>query len=269
MDVVGAVNDSNLILPAGDVKIDYDSFVYSNGLVKNVTDLNSVPIKTVGSSWVRWATWAAKPDSSQLQYNVVRIDGQKSAYIPIMKSGGDSNTIQVVNDVHRHRCVILDAQADGDRHRVRSVRFRQGSDAAGRCMRAPPDRGADRRHHPGFFGQRASHLRGAAFDPHFHHGHFRGLVPLGQRHQHRDLLTWRWHSPQRVIGNSVISLENIHRHLEMGSTPVVAAAAGASEVNLAVLAATLVNVVDFFPVTLLFGVSRIPLLRFGPVLRAP
>ncbi len=36
----------------------------------------------------------------------------------------------------------------------------------------------------------------------------------------------------------------------------MAAEQGASEVNLAVLAATLVDVVDFFPVTLLFGVSK-------------
>jgi multidrug efflux pump subunit AcrB len=42
----------------------------------------------------------------------------------------------------------------------------------------------------------------------------------------------------------------------MGSAPAVAAAMGGAEVNLAVLAATLVDVVDFFPVTLLFGVSK-------------
>jgi len=60
----------------------------------------------------------------------------------------------------------------------------------------------------------------------------------------------------RVIDNSVISLENIYRHLEMGSSPAVAAEQGGAEVNLAVLAATLVDVVDFFPVTLLFGVSK-------------
>jgi len=42
----------------------------------------------------------------------------------------------------------------------------------------------------------------------------------------------------------------------MGSTPVVAATMGGAEVNMAVLAATLVDVVDFFPVTLLIGVSK-------------
>ena len=47
-------------------------------------------------------------DASQLQYNIVRIDGQKSAYIPIMKSGGDSNTIQVVNGVRNLRAHLFD-----------------------------------------------------------------------------------------------------------------------------------------------------------------
>ena len=33
-------------------------------------------------------------DSNAIQYNIVRVDGQTSAYIPIMKQGGDTNTIQ-------------------------------------------------------------------------------------------------------------------------------------------------------------------------------
>jgi multidrug efflux pump subunit AcrB len=60
----------------------------------------------------------------------------------------------------------------------------------------------------------------------------------------------------RVIDNSVISLENIYRHLEMGAAPMVAAEVGGTEVSLAVLAATLVDVVDFFPVVFLYGVAK-------------
>src|ERR1700740_2972179 len=60
----------------------------------------------------------------------------------------------------------------------------------------------------------------------------------------------------RVIDNSVISLENIYRHLEMGAVPMIAAEVGGSEVSLAVLAATLVDVVDFFPVVFLYGVAK-------------
>src|SRR6516164_9692862 len=51
MDVVDAVNTSNLILPAGDVKIGpSDYYVYSNSLVDKAEDLNEIPIKTVGTS---------------------------------------------------------------------------------------------------------------------------------------------------------------------------------------------------------------------------
>ena len=60
----------------------------------------------------------------------------------------------------------------------------------------------------------------------------------------------------RLIDNSVVVLENIFRHLEMGEPPEVAAERGGQEVALPVLAATLTTVVVFFPVTFLYGVSR-------------
>src|SRR5579864_8018845 len=100
MDVVSAVNRSNLILPAGDVKMGpYDYYVYSNSLVENVQDLNSLPLRTVGQRWVTVKDVGEAKDSAQMQYNIVRVDGQRSTYIPIMKQGGDTNTIEVVDGV--------------------------------------------------------------------------------------------------------------------------------------------------------------------------
>src|SRR6516225_2998097 len=67
MDVVDAVNKSNMILPAGDVKMgNYDYYVYSNSLVKQVDELNSVPIKTSGSSWVTVADVGQDKDANQI-----------------------------------------------------------------------------------------------------------------------------------------------------------------------------------------------------------
>ena len=60
----------------------------------------------------------------------------------------------------------------------------------------------------------------------------------------------------RLIDNSVVVLENIFRHLEMGESPQVAAEAGGREVQLPVLAATFTTAIVFFPVALLYGVSR-------------
>jgi multidrug efflux pump subunit AcrB len=60
----------------------------------------------------------------------------------------------------------------------------------------------------------------------------------------------------RLIDNSVVVLENIYRHLELGETPEIAAHKGGQEVALPVLASTLTTIVVFFPVTLLYGVSK-------------
>src|SRR5579863_8322294 len=98
MDVVNSVNNSNLILPAGDVKMGpYDYFVYSNSLVDDMNELGQVPLKVKGHSWVTVSDVGKAEDAHQIQTNVVRIDGQKSVYIPVMKQGGDTNTIAVVD----------------------------------------------------------------------------------------------------------------------------------------------------------------------------
>src|ERR1700689_1191005 len=256
MDVVSAVNNSNLILPAGDVKIgNSDYYVYSNSLVENVKDLDSVPIKTVGTRWVSLGDVGEAKDSSQLQYNIVRIDGQKSAYIPIMKSGGDSNTIQVVNDVRElvKRLFDLPAQLVTDIVFDQSVFVKQALSTV---------------LHEGLIGLVLTSLMILLFL-----GSMRAtgavllsipisalativvLYMLGST-INTMILGGLALAFSRVIDNSVISLENIYRHLEMGSAPLAAAEEGGTEVNLAILAATLVDVVDFFPVTLLFGVSK-------------
>src|SRR5207248_7610654 len=49
MDVVRSVNDSNLILPAGNVRIGpFDYNIYANSQVADVADVNRIPLKTIG-----------------------------------------------------------------------------------------------------------------------------------------------------------------------------------------------------------------------------
>src|SRR5246127_3736203 len=98
MDVVHGVNDSNLILPAGDVRIgpkDYN--IYANSQVPTPEMLNDVPLKSVGNASVLVGDVGKAEDSGTLQTNIVRIDGQRSVYVPVLKQGGDSNTITIVN----------------------------------------------------------------------------------------------------------------------------------------------------------------------------
>src|SRR5438270_8005491 len=100
MDVVQSINESNLILPAGDVRIgtkDYN--IYANSQIPIVDQINDVPLKTVGRASVLVGDVGQAKDAGQLQTNVVRVDGQESVYIPILKQGGNSNTITIVDGV--------------------------------------------------------------------------------------------------------------------------------------------------------------------------
>src|SRR5215468_7831286 len=100
MDVVRQVNDSNLILPAGDVKIGpFDYNLYSNSQVSTPSSINSVPLKTIGQSSVLVGDVGKAIDAQAIQTNIVRVDGQPSVYLPILKQGGDTNTIAVVGGI--------------------------------------------------------------------------------------------------------------------------------------------------------------------------
>ena len=256
MDVVDAVNSSNLILPAGDVKIGpLDYYVYSNSLVDNMDQLGKVPLKTVGSSWVTVNDVGKAEDANQIQYNLVRVDGQRSVYLPIMKQGGDTNTIQVVQGIRD----AIQHLYDIPKQLVSTVVFDQSAfvkEAIKTLL------------HEGVIGLALTSLMILIFL-----GSFRATsavflsIPLSalatfvvlsmmESSVNTMILGGLALAFSRIIDNSVISLENIYRHLEHGAAPMAAAEAGGSEVSLAVLAATLTTVVVFFPVTFLYGVSK-------------
>src|SRR5437870_4829660 len=103
MDVVREVNDVNLILPAGDVKIGpYDYNLYSNSQAPPASDINAMPLKSVGEtqSSVLVGDVGKAVDAQAIQPNIVRVDGQRSVYLPILKQGGDTNTIAVVDGIN-------------------------------------------------------------------------------------------------------------------------------------------------------------------------
>src|SRR5215831_4514946 len=102
MDVVRAVNNANLILPSGDVKIGpFDYTIFTNSQFRNIPDINRIPIRTAGRAMVTVGDVGHAEDANQIQNNIVRVDGQPSVYLPVMKQGGDTNTISVVAGVER------------------------------------------------------------------------------------------------------------------------------------------------------------------------
>ncbi|HXY51885.1 MAG TPA: efflux RND transporter permease subunit [Terriglobales bacterium] len=256
MDVVSAVNNFNLILPAGDVKMGpFDYYVYSNSLVSNMDQLGKIPVKTEGTSWVSVNDVGEAQDANQIQYNVVRVDGQRSVYLPIMKQGGDTNTIEVVNGIRgmiRHlfdipkqlRATVVFDQSTFVKEAIKTLLHEGLIGLVLTSLMILIFLGSLRATTAVFLSIPLSAL--ATFV----------VLNLSGSTVNTMILGGLALAFSRIIDNSVISLENIYRHLEMGATPLAAAEVGGNEVSLAVLAATLTTVVVFFPVTFLYGVSK-------------
>ena len=256
MDVVRAVDNANLILPAGDAKIGpYDYNIYSNSQFRDVKGINTLPLKTVGQSTVTVADVGHAEDAHQIQTNVVRVDGQHSVYLPILKQGGDTNTIQVVDGVKE----VLSRLTDIPKELAPRLVFDQSLFVK---------RAIETLLHEGGVGLLMTALMVLIFlgSPRATVAVFLS-IPLsalaaiialyfGGSSINSMILAGLALVFSRLIDNAVIVLENIFRHLELGEKPEVAAEKGGQEVALAVLAATLTSAVVFFPVTFLYGVSR-------------
>ncbi|MGA3020229.1 MAG: efflux RND transporter permease subunit, partial [Bryobacteraceae bacterium] len=256
MDAVRALNRANLILPAGDVQLgQLDYNIYTNSQLSTVGAINQLPLKMVGQTPVRVADIGHAEDAQQIQTNIVRVDGQRSVYVPILKQGGDTNTIAVVDGIKHAILHLLDVP----KRLITAVVFDQSvfvKTAIETLL------------HEGAIGLFLTSIMILIFL-----GNLRAtlavffsiplsaltafiLLSLGGGSINSMMLGGLALAFSRLIDNSVVVLENIYRHLELGETPEVAARKGGQEVALPVLASTLTTIVVFFPVTLLYGVSK-------------
>ena len=258
MDVVRTVNRSNLILPAGDVPIGtVDYSIYTNSQLPTIQEIDELPLKAEvgGGGIVRVGDIGYAKDDHQIQTNVVRVDGKRAVYTPVLKQGGDTNTIAVVDGVRD----VIGHLVDVPKNLVTSILFDQ-SRLVKTAIETLLDEGA--------IGLFLTSLMILIFL-----GSFRATVavffsiPLsvfatfmalswGGGTVNSMVLGGLALALSRLIDNSVVVLENIYRHLELGEESVVAAEVGGREVALPVLAATLTTAVVFFPVTFLYGASQ-------------
>ncbi len=256
MDVVRSLNTANLILPAGDVQLGpLDFNIYTNSQLRTVGEINELPIKMVGQSPVRIVDIGHTVDGHQIQTNIVRVDGQASVYVPVLKQGGDTNTIDVVNGIKAAVQHLIDVPKE----LITAVVFDQSKfvktaietllDEGGIGLLLTTIMilvflGSIRATVAVFFSIPLSVLAALI------------ALSLGGGSINSMVLGGFALAFSRLIDNSVVVLENIYRHLELGEEPAVAAEKGGREVALPVLAATLTTVVVFFPVTFLYGVSK-------------
>ncbi len=256
MDVVTRLNAANLIIPAGDAKIgDIDYFVDTNSLIEDPEWVNDVPVK-VGADQapVLVRDIGHAEDAAQIQQNVVRINGQRSVYIPVLKQGS-ANTIAVVDGVRSllrkvvglPRGMILHDIFDQStyiRAAVDSLEHEAASAALLASLMILIFLGSFKSTFAIFLSIPLSILA-AAFGL-FMNGATINIMTLGGFAL----------AIGRLVDDSVVVLENVDRHLAMGKSPQDAACEGAQEVALPVLASTLTTVIVFFPVMFLAGVAK-------------
>jgi HAE1 family hydrophobic/amphiphilic exporter-1 len=256
MDVVHKLNDANLIIPAGDAKIgDTDYFVDTNSMIEDPKRIDDVPVKVGdGQAPALVSDIGHAEDAAQIQQNIVRINGQRSVYVPVLKQG-NANTIAVVDGVREllpkvfglppgMKLASIFDQSGYIRAAVESLEHEAGSAAVLASLMILLFLGSFQSTFAIFLSIPLSIL--AATFGLYLNGSTINVMTLGGFAL----------AIGRLVDNSVVVLENIDRHLTMGKSPEDAARDGAQEVAPPVLASTITTVIVFFPVMFLAGVAR-------------
>ena len=155
-------------------------------------------------------------DAQQIQTNIVRVDGQPSVYLPVLKQGGDTNTIAVVDGVKdAGRAAVRRAEA-ADHAAWSSINRCSSSAPSKRCC----DEGGIGLVLTSlmvlvFLGSLRATVGGVPLDPAVGAGGVHRAVDGRQLDQHHGAGR-AGAGFSRLIDNSVVVLENIFRHLEMG-----------------------------------------------------
>ena len=261
LDVVNAVKASNLLLPSGNLKAgDRDYNVFANtqfGEARPLSDVvvrPGIPQSGMATTPVRLADVAKVEDSSADQQEIVRINGQRGVYIRVLKQPG-ANTVEVVDAVQAAmpnlrgvpenvKLAISFDQSHYIREAIKSLEHEavQGGLLAVAVilifllsLRAT-----------GIIAVAIPLSIVATFTLLFFTGQTLNVFTLG------GLAL----GVGRLVDDSIVELENIHRHLAMGQERRSAVLNAAQEVAMPILVSTITTVVVFFPVVFLTGVAK-------------
>ncbi|WP_431228393.1 efflux RND transporter permease subunit [Burkholderia contaminans] len=98
-DIVNAVNAQNLVLPTGTAKMGQTEYrIDTNASADTIADISSLPVQTINGATTYLREVASVRDGFAPQTNVVRQNGQRGVLISILKSG-DASTLKVVSDL--------------------------------------------------------------------------------------------------------------------------------------------------------------------------
>lgn len=262
LDVVNAVKSSNLLLPSGSLKADNRNYnVFANTQVDDTRPLASLVIKpgqgglaTNATSPVRLSDVAHVVDSTADQDDIVRINGRRGVYLRVLKQPG-ANTIGVVDALRAELTHLVGVP--GNVHL--DISFDQSA-----YIRAAV-KGLE---HEALQGGALAILVILIFLASVRAtGIVSVAIPLSVIATFVLLYFWNQTlnvftlgglalGVGRLVDDSIVELENIHRHLESGQSRRSAVLNAAQEVAMPILVSTITTIVVFFPVLFLPGVAR-------------
>jgi multidrug efflux pump subunit AcrB len=255
-DVVGTLLSSNVIMPAGTVKIgnkEYD--VLLNGSPQRVQELNRLPIRMVDGAPVFVGDVAPVTDSHAVQTNIVRVDGRRATFIPILKHA-DASTISVIDSVKKVIPLILETAPKGLKLKMifdQSVFVRQalwdvvreaGVAAFLVAMMVLL-----------FLGSWRSTLIVITSIP---LSILTSIIFLNLSGQSINIMTLGGLALAvgMLVDDATVEVENIHRNHAMNKTLLVAILDGAHQIAAPAFVGTLAICIVFAPVVLLVGVAK-------------
>jgi multidrug efflux pump subunit AcrB len=257
MDIVQTLQSFNTLIPTGSAKIgDYDYQVTANGMVPTVAQMNQFPVKLDDQGAPVYVRDVAKvEDSHQIQTNVVHVNGKRQVYIPIYRQPG-ANTIGVVEGVKQAIGEISARLPKGINLNVvldQSVYVRKAINSLEReALLGTLLAGLMILLFIGSFRSTTAILLSIPLSI------LAAVIGLFFTNNSLNLMTLGGLALAigRLVDDSIVVLENTHRHQAMGKSPEVAALDAAEEVRMPILVATITTVVVFAPVVFLSGIGR-------------
>jgi len=255
-DVVNTITNQNLILPGGTAKIGtFEYQVDMNGAPVTVTDLNNLPIKSVGDSTVYIHDVGFVRDGFPPQTNIVRVDGSRAVLMSVLKSG-DASTLDIIAGIKAKLPVIqasipdkVDVKAVSDqslfvRASIEGV-VREGAIAAGLTGIMILI----------FLGSWRSTVIIAVSIP---LSILTSLIVLSALGETINIMTLGGLALAVgiLVDDATVEVENINRNFDQGKEIVQAILDGASQIAVPALVSTLSICIVFVPMFFLSGVAR-------------
>lgn len=271
-DVVQALQASNLNLPSGSVKEGRREYaVRAVGEFASPEEIRDVRLTTRRGATIYLSDVAEVTDTVAERGSFARVDGADSVAVTVLKQA-DANTVQVADAVRRELEALTGQTFDDRGHEVPEAPRRPGL--------LPPDIKAR------IAFDQSGFIRDALHDlqTHLVFGALLAvLVVFVFLHNLRGTIIVALAIPTSMVAtftpmwgagfslnqmtmlglaltvgilvdDSIVVIENIYRHLRMGERPRDAALNGRTEIGLAAITITLVDVVVFVPIAFMGGI---------------